>query len=412
VNTSPASAITIECWLGNLFCATEFTAPGKETLPLPPHDQNHPYPARIVENQILSGEGSEKETRHFVLDITGSGLTYKVGDSLGVFPSNDPELVAEILSLLGARGDELVVVPRDPDPVSFHDALFSRLSLAQPTVKSLQFLAGKTSDASERETLTALLDPTARDSTRAFLAEREHVDLLDEFPHARPNPQEFVAQLRRLVPRLYSIASSPRVYPHEVHLTVRVVRCVTNNRQRGGVCTTFKADRTQVFETLVPVFVVHSHFGLPDDDAADVIMIGPGTGVAPFRAFLQERKARGAVGRNWLFFGEQRQATDFCYGEEFGAFQRDGVLQRLDTAFSRDQPTKVYVQDRMGENGAELWSWLEAGAYFYVCGDAKRMAKDVDRVLHEIVGEHGGVSSPGDYVKAMRKERRYQRDVY
>lgn len=379
---------------------------------MPPHDQNHPFPARIVENRILSGAGSEKETRHFVLDLTGSGLTYEVGDSLGVFPTNDPELVDEIIALLGAGGDEQLSLPRESEPVSLRQALLSRLSLAQPTVRTLEFLAGKTPDAAERAKLTALLDPAARETTRTFLAEREHVDLLDEFPHARPSPREFVGQLRRLVPRLYSIASSPQIYPSEVHLTVRVVRYVTNGRERGGVCTTFKADRTELFKTLVPVFVVHSHFGLPEDDAADIIMIGPGTGVAPFRAFLQERQARGATGRNWLFFGEQRRAADFCYADEFEAFQRAGVLHRFDTAFSRDQPEKIYVQDRMVERAAELWSWLSAGAYFYVCGDAKRMARDVDRALHDIIAREGDVAVPADYVKAMRKDRRYQRDVY
>lgn len=406
------SAIIIEHEPGNDSCATTSSTLGEEQLPVLPHDQNHPFPARIVENRILSGAGSEKETRHFVLDLTGSGLTYEVGDSIGVFPTNDPDLVNEIISLISARRDELIVLPRDPDPVPLGEALLSRLSLAQPTPRTLQFLADKTSDAAERAKLTALLDPAARDSMRAFLAEREHVDLLEEFPHARPSPQEFVDQLRRLVPRLYSIASSPLLYPNEVHLTVRVVRYVTNNRQRGGVCTTFKADRTELFKTLVPVFVARSHFGLPKDDAVDTIMVGPGTGVAPFRAFLQERQARGATGRNWLFFGEQRRAADFCYEQEIEAFQREGVLQRFDAAFSRDQPHKIYVQDRMADQGKEIWSWLESGAYFYVCGDAKRMAKDVDRVLHEIIGTHGGLSSPEDYVKAMRKERRYQRDVY
>jgi sulfite reductase (NADPH) flavoprotein alpha-component len=216
------------------------------------------------------------------------------------------------------------------------------------------------------------------------------------------------------MPRLYSIASSPRVYPDEVHLTVAVVRYRTNERERVGVCSTFLADRAQVGRTPVPVFVSHSHFGLPEDSGKDVIMVGPGTGIAPFRAFVQERAATGAAGRNWLFYGDQHAATDFLYGEEWESLRARGVLTRLNTAFSRDQLLKVYVQDRMRENAAELWSWLKSGAFFYVCGDARRMAKDVDTALVDIVAGEGRMSpaEAAEYVKQMKKDRRYQRDVY
>jgi len=220
--------------------------------------------------------------------------------------------------------------------------------------------------------------------------------------------------MRRLMPRLYSIASSPAVYAQEAHLTVAVVRYQTNGRDRVGVASTFLADRVQVGGTPVPVFVSHSHFGLPEDGGRDVIMVGPGTGVAPFRAFVQERAAVGARGRNWLFFGDQHRATDFLYEEEWPQFLAQGHLARLDTAFSRDQANKVYVQDRMRENAAELWSWIKGGAGFYVCGDAKRMAKDVDVALHDIVAGQGGLAPPqaAEYVKQMKKDKRYQRDVY
>jgi sulfite reductase (NADPH) flavoprotein alpha-component len=229
-----------------------------------------------------------------------------------------------------------------------------------------------------------------------------------------PSPQEFVALMRKLMPRLYSIASSPRVWGDDVHLTVAIVRYETNGRQRGGVCSTFMADRVLPGETPVPVFVSNSHFGLPESGDADLIMIGPGTGIAPFRAFLHDRKATGAKGRNWLFFGDQHRATDYLYGDEFEAFKADGLLTRLDLAFSRDQANKIYVQDRMRESGAEMWTWLERGAYFYVCGDAKRMAKDVDAELHTIIREHGKLDEAAAvaYVKQMKKDRRLMRDVY
>jgi sulfite reductase (NADPH) flavoprotein alpha-component len=240
------------------------------------------------------------------------------------------------------------------------------------------------------------------------------VDLLAEFPSARPSPQELVEHMRKLMPRLYSIASSPVVHPSEVHLTVAVVRYATNGRERVGVATTFLADRASVGRTPTPVFISHSHFGLPEDGSRDVIMVGPGTGIAPFRAFVQERAAKAAPGRNWLFFGEQRRATDFLYEEDWATWKRQGALTRLDTAFSRDQLTKIYVQDRMRENAAALWEWIKGGAHFYVCGDAKRMAKDVDTALHDVIAEGSGkaTSEVADYVKIMKKEKRYQRDVY
>ncbi len=216
------------------------------------------------------------------------------------------------------------------------------------------------------------------------------------------------------MPRLYSIASSPRAHPQEIHLTVAVARYRTNGRDRVGVCTTFLADRVTVGETPTPVFVSHSHFGPPDDGSRDAIMVGPGTGIAPFRAFLQDRAASGATGRNWLFFGDQKRATDFLYEEDWERWKKEGILTRIDTAFSRDQLVKVYVQDRMREGAAELWAWIKDGAHFYVCGDAKRMAKDVDVALHEVIAGQGNMTpaEAADYVKAMKKEKRYQRDVY
>ena len=380
------------------------------------YSKDHPFPARLTDSRLLNKPGSAKETRHFAVSLAGSGLRYKAGDSLGVFPENRPAEVAELLSLLGATGHEPVspAMLRLPEPLPLRTVLASRLALAGPTRKLVETLAGKATDADEKGKLQGLLLPESKDVLIAFLEEREYADLLAEFPSARLTPQELTDHMRKLMPRLYSIASSPKVYPHEIHLTVAVVRYETNRRERVGVCTTFLADRVQVGTTPVPVFVSHSHFGLPDYGAKDVIMVGPGTGIAPFRAFVQDRVASGATGRNWVFFGDQHRATDFLYEEEWNRWVASGQVARLDTAFSRDQPLKVYVQDRMRENAAELWSWIKGGAYFYVCGDAKRMAKDVDTALLDVIAQQGSLdaAAAADYVKQMKKDKRYQRDVY
>jgi sulfite reductase (NADPH) flavoprotein alpha-component len=381
-----------------------------------PFHKDRPFPARLVENRLLNKPGSAKETRHFVVSLDGSGLHHKAGDSLGVFPTNRPDEVAEILRHLGATGDELVapVALKLAAPIPLREALLSRLALAKPTRRVLETLAAKAIDAGEKAILATLLAPEGKDALATWLGEREFVDLLAQFPSARLTAQEFADQLRKLMPRLYSIASSPRVAPAAVHLTVAIVRYATNGRERVGVCSTFLSDRTELARTPVPVFVSHSHFGPPENGATDCIMVGPGTGIAPFRAFVQERVATGATGRNWLFFGDQRRATDFLYEEEWNEFVARGQLTRIDTAFSRDQAAKIYVQDRMRERAAELWAWLRGGAHFYVCGDAKRMAKDVDAALHQIVSIQGGMTpeQAADYVKQLKKDKRYQRDVY
>jgi sulfite reductase (NADPH) flavoprotein alpha-component len=349
-----------------------------------------------------------------VVDLTGSGLHYQPGDSLGVFAHNRPEEVAEILGRLGATGRESVVLPRTTVSLALAEALAGHVALSGPTRKIVETLAAHATDPAERARLAGLLAPEAKDALAGYLDEREFVDLLAEYPSARLSPQQLVDHLRRLMPRLYSIASSPRLHPSEIHLTVAVVRYRTNGRERVGVCSTFLADRVQVGATPVPVFVSHSHFRLPEDGSRDVIMVGPGTGIAPFRAFVQERAAAGAAGRNWVFFGDQKRGTDFLYEEDWQPYLRRGQIARFDTAFSRDQLGKIYVQDRMRENAGELWAWINGGASFYVCGDAKRMAKDVDTALHDIIADQGRMTPAQavDYVKAMKKEKRYQRDVY
>jgi sulfite reductase (NADPH) flavoprotein alpha-component len=384
--------------------------------PASAYSKDRPFQAQLSESRLLNKPGSAKETRHFVVDLRGSGLRYKAGDSLGVFPSNPKADVDAILARLGATGDEPVspAMLKLPAPISLREALTDRLALAKPTRKIVETLAAKTTDAGEKAKLDGLLAPESKDLLTAWLEEREFADLLAEFPSALLTAQELVDHLRKLMPRLYSIASSGKVYPNDVHLTVAVVRYTTNGRERGGVCSTFLADRVQVGATPVPVFVSDSHFGPPEDGAKDCIMVGPGTGIAPFRAFVQDRVASGATGRNWLFFGDQKRGTDFLYEEEWADYLAKGQLARLDTAFSRDQLLKVYVQDRMRENAKELWAWLQGGAHFYVCGDAKRMAKDVDVALHHIVAEQGCLTpeQAADYVKQLKKDRRYQRDVY
>jgi sulfite reductase (NADPH) flavoprotein alpha-component len=378
------------------------------------YTKDNPFPAKLAENRLLNKPGSSKETRHFVVDLKGSDLVYKAGDSLGVFPSNRTSEVDEILKHLGASGDEPVLLPKATAPISIREALTSKLALAGPTKKILDTFAAKSTELTEKARLAEILAPEAKEALQAYLDEREFVDLLIEYPSVKLKPQELVDHMRKLMPRLYSIASSARKFPTEIHLTVAVVRYQTNGRDRVGVASTFLADRASLNAAAVPVFVSHSHFGPPEDGSKDAIMVGPGTGIAPFRAFVQDRICTGATGRNWVFFGDQKQSTDYLYEEEWNEFLAQGHLARLDLAWSRDQAQKVYVQDKMRQNAAELWSWIKNGGYFFVCGDAKRMAKDVDAALHEIIAQQGGMEPAAaiDYVKAMKKEKRYQRDVY
>lgn len=380
----------------------------------PQYNKNNPFLARLTENTHLNKAGSAKDTRHLVVSIEGSDLNYTCGDSLGVFPSNSKEAVEAVLKALHASGDESVVLPRTEDEIRLEEALTHKLSLASPTRKSLMAFAERANDEREKSQLRALLKDENQESTAHFLAEREFIDLLEEFPSARFSPQDFVTGLRKLMPRLYSIASSPLVHAQEIHLTVAVVRYETNHRERGGVCSTYLSDRVALNEAILPVFVTKSHFGLPEDASTPIIMVGPGTGIAPFRAFLQERIASRATGKNWLFFGDQHAATDFLYQDEFEGMKAENHIERLDLAWSRDQDEKVYVQHKMLESGAALWEWLDAGASFYVCGDAKRMARDVDAALHQIAGEHGGLSEEEAvaFIKQLKKDKRYQRDVY
>lgn len=386
-------------------------APDKSsTTATPAYTRANPFPARLVTNRKLNRSGSAKEVRHFEISLRDSGLTYEVGDALGVVAQNDPRLVSELLAALGFTGDEHVKTSAGVDePIRL--GLLRDFVITHVPPPLLRAFAERGGDPAVK----ALLDPVRKAELDAWLYGRDILDVARALPKARFTAHEFAGFLRKLQPRLYSISSSPKAHPGEVHLTIGAVRYEAHGRQRGGVCSTFLADRVVVNETPVPVFVQTSHgFRLPADGERPVIMIGPGTGIAPFRAFLEERQAIGANGRNWLFFGDQRRASDFYYEEQLTAMQGDGFLTRLDLAFSRDQAEKIYVQTRMLENAAELWAWLETGAHLYVCGDAKRMAKDVDAALHEVIVKAGGRTpdQAAEYVQEMKTEKRYQRDVY
>jgi sulfite reductase (NADPH) flavoprotein alpha-component len=332
------------------------------------HSKSNPFPARLKTNRKLNGEGSAKDTRHFEIILEGSGLNYEVGDALGVVPTNCSEFVSEILAASGLDGEEAIKMPSG-------------------TEKPLRL---------------------------ALIEDFDLKPFLTELPPQGISAADLASKLRRIQPRLYSISSSPKAHPGEVHLTVGIVRYELNGNKRKGVCSTFLADRVGA-ETPVPVFVhVSPGFKPPKDGATPMIMVGPGTGIAPFRAFLEERRADGATGRNWLLFGDQRATTDFLYREELEDWKQDGFLTHLDLAFSRDQAEKIYVQNRMLEKAKELWAWLEEGAHFYVCGDASRMAKDVDAALHQVCQTAGGLTPDAAtaYVGKLKTDKRYCRDVY
>jgi sulfite reductase (NADPH) flavoprotein alpha-component len=377
------------------------------------YSKKNPFPAKLRVNRKLTLEGSGKETRHFELSLEGSGLNYEVGDSLGVIPTNCPELVEDLIDALHATGDE-IVIGSDGTEKPLRQALLSDYQITQPSNQFIEAIAQRGGTAGA-PLINELLDPLRKPDLEAYLWGLEYIDLLCDHPSMQFTPAEFVKFLRRQIPRLYSIASSLKTYPEAVHLTIAVVRYETHGRRRKGVASTYLADRCNELDG-IPVFVhTAKGFRLPEDPNTPIIMVGPGTGVAPFRAYLQERKAVGAKGRNWLFFGDQHEKTDFMYRDEFEQAQRGGILTKFSTAFSRDIPNKkVYVQDRMMEDAGEFWAWLDGGAHFYVCGDAKRMAKDVDATLHKIVQEQGGksVEEAALYVEGLKKAKRYKRDVY
>ncbi len=373
----------------------------------------NPFPAPLLENRRLNGKNSAKDTRHLAFSLAGSGMTYRSGDALGVWPVNHFELVDSLVIACNAHGGETVVLP-DGQIISFRAALLAKLDLFKPQKNLLQALQECGPAQGDRRRLRELLSEEGEAERETLLTNSDVLDLLRAFPTAKLDPQSLVGKLRKITPRLYSISSSPLAHPHEVHLTVGVQRTHVNGRVRYGAASSFLASRVPLGLPVNVYVQPSSHFHPPVDPSVDLIMVGPGTGIAPFRAFLQERAASGGTGRNWLFFGDQSQESDFLYREEILEFRGKGVLSELDLAFSRDQAEKIYVQTRMMERAKDVWSWIEGGAVFCVCGDAKRMAKDVDAALAQIACSVGGLSPEAAeaYVGQMAKDHRYLRDVY
>ena len=369
------------------------------------YSKSNPYSSALLLNRVMT-EGSDKETRHFEFSLKESGLSYEPGDSLGVLPVNCPEVVNDLLLATGFSGSEQVQIGEDS--FSLKDALLHKFACT--VVSKIQIK--KFNEIAQVSALEELLKIENKQALIDYMWGRELIDLFKEYPQQGLSVQDFIALLRPMPPRLYSIASSLSAHSDEVHLTVAVVRYDSFGRKRKGVCSSYLAER--VGETIPCYFHPNKNFKLPQNQEAPVIMVGPGTGIAPFRAFIEERQATGAPGKNWLFFGDRSQKTDYLYGNEWETYRKDGILNELDLAWSRDQSEKVYVQHKMLEKGAELWKWLQDGAVFYVCGDASRMAKDVDQALRTIAQQHGSMNEEEAtiWIKALQKEKRYLKDVY
>lgn len=375
-----------------------------------PYSRLNPFPAKILKNINLNKDGSNKETIHLELSLSGSGLSYLPGDTLGIVPQNDPELVTAIIEEM--KWDEetpVVVNKKEGTTLPIKEALLNEFDITRINKKILQTAAEYT----ENEALHNLLLAENAKELRAYTDGRDFLDMLREFGPWNGTAEEIVEPLRKLLPRLYSIASSEAANPEEVHLTISAVRYTAHGRDRKGVCSVFIAERLEEGDSVLLYMQPNKRFRLPELDK-DIIMVGPGTGIAPFRSFLQERAVTKAPGKSWLFFGDQHKAYDFLYEEELEQFAQDGALTKLDLAFSRDTDEKVYVQHRMLENSKELFEWLENGAHFYVCGDKTHMAKDVNDALISIIETEGNMSNEDAeaYLKEMSDAGRYQRDVY
>ncbi|QIP56951.1 NADPH-dependent assimilatory sulfite reductase flavoprotein subunit [Hafnia alvei] len=370
-----------------------------------PYSKESPLTASLAVKQKITGRNSDKDVRHIEIDLGESGLSYQPGDALGVWYHNDPDLVEEIIGLIWRTGDETVTL--NDQTMTLREALTERLELTQNTTVIVEKYAVLSRD----ERLIELL--ADKHQLQQYAQTTPLPDMIRQAP-ADLDAEQLVALLRPLTPRLYSIASSQEEVGSEVHITVGVVRYEVDGRARTGGASGYLADRLEEDGEL-RVFIEHNdNFRLPANPQTPVIMIGPGTGIAPFRAFIQQRAAEGAEGLNWLFFGNPHFTEDFLYQVEWQRFVKDGVLSRIDLAWSRDQKHKVYVQDKLREQGAEVWRWIEQGAHIYVCGDANRMAKDVEQALLELLAEHGGMDAEqaDEFLSELRVERRYQRDVY
>lgn len=375
----------------------------------------HPFLATIKERYSLSKQGSNKNTKHLVVDLRGSGLIYHVGDSIGVYPRHEPELIDKTLKAMRAFGNEKIQVEGTSEEIALVDFLALKGNITTVSPKLVREVAARQTNANKKHALDELRQESNREALKAYLGQHEVWDFLLAHEEVSFTPQEIIALLMPLLPRFYSISSSQKHVGDEVHLTVAPQEYVSNGHKRRGVCTHFLCEIAELHKPQVPIFIQPSHgFSLPQEPHLPLIMVGPGTGVAPFRAFMQERIGHHrSKGKHWLFFGEWNRATDFFYEEEWKEFNKQGHL-RLDVAFSRDQEHKVYVQHKMWEQGEELFQWLEEGAHLYVCGDARRMAKDVEATLQAIVKEFGkkDAQETKDYIKQLRQQKRYLRDVY
>ncbi|UHA76281.1 assimilatory sulfite reductase (NADPH) flavoprotein subunit [Paenibacillus sp. 481] len=374
------------------------------------YSRANPFMAEVLDNLNLNGQGSDRETRHLELSLEGSGLTYAPGDAVGVYPQNDPSLVDELISFLKWNPEEAVVTGKAGETSSLREALLHHFEITVLTKPLLEKAVAFTGN----DKLAELLKPEHKEDLKAYMNGRDLLDLLRDYTPWTLAVSDVATLLRKLPPRLYSIASSLNSHPEEVHLTIRKVEYKAHGRDRKGVCSVYTSERLVTGDKL-PIFIQQNpNFKLPDNSDTPVIMVGPGTGVAPFRAFLEEREELGATGKTWLFYGDRHFVTDFLYQTDWQRMLNDGVLTKLDVAFSRDTDEKVYVQQRMLENGAELYEWLQKGAHVYVCGDEKHMAHDVQAALLTIIGQYGGQSpeAAAAYLSELQAEGRYQRDVY
>ncbi len=399
-------------WLqGTLPDAGSVVAVASETAPAEKpaksaYSRKNPYVATMVDNRILSGAQSAKEIRHLAFDLGESGLTYEAGDALSVMPVNAPDLVDALLTRIGV-GAETAVEGHD---APFGQLLSTGFEIMTPSRELIQKLEPLAKD----DEFSHVVGHGDKEALDAFLWGKDTLDLLNLNPDLALDPAEFVSWLKPLQHRAYSISSSPKAHIGEVHLTVAAVRWTYNHRPHRGVCSTFLADHVPNGASAGIFMSPNKSFRVPQDDSVPMIMVGPGTGIAPFRAFLEERRERGATGANWLFFGDQHRESDFIYEQEISDMSSSGLLSRLDLAFSRDQAEKIYVQNRMVENGKDLYAMLEEGGHFYVCGDATRMAKDVDAALHSIIKTQGGMTPEAatEYINRLKRDKRYVRDVY
>ena len=381
-----------------------------ETTSSTQYSRTNPFKAEVLENINLNGRGSNKETRHLEISLEGSGLTYEPGDSVGIFPTNNPDLIDEIIKLGNWNAEESVEINSQGERRALRIALLNHLEITVVTKPLLE----KLSNYSRSEELKRILKKENADELRAYVDGRDLLDAMTDFGPVEASEQQLVGILRKLPARLYSIASSLEANPEEVHLTIGVVRYEAHGRDRQGVCSIQCAENLEPGDTL-PIYIhKNDNFRLPANSETPIIMIGPGTGIAPFRSFIEERSETGAEGKSWLFFGDQHYVTDFYYQTEWQNYVKDGALTRLDVAFSRDTDEKVYVQHRMKQASQELYQWIEEGAVIYVCGDEQNMAKDVHATLLKILQQEGGKSleEAEAFITQLVQEKRYQRDVY